>query len=272
MENTINSSAMDAAVREAGERRAALEADLTYAARQRFNRLLIEQQRERYRQTQRLAEFKKNYDAAVREPDLTWQTSPSLRRAAWRYAAQARLMTYMRKAQDRERDRFLERAAALRLASEKPSPENNVCPQPKQSVIEQTARGNISASEVAFREAANRRAAMEARLSELQRARYQALRQKQQVDLDRQERRLAQRREIYETEVRKHGIAPRLEMIPMDWNTPRALRDAAREYSSQDQWVADLRKTQERECERFLERAIAGEPEPERPRRSPRWE
>lgn len=128
-----------------------------------------------------------------------------------------------------------------------------------------------SASEAAFREAANKRAALEARLSEEQRARYQALRQKQDAELKRQEQRLEQRRKDYQSEVRKNGIAPSLDMIALDRNTPRALRDAARDYASQDQWVADLRKAQEREQDRFLERAQANEPacvEPERPRPS----
>ncbi len=123
-----------------------------------------------------------------------------------------------------------------------------------------------SAAETAFREAANKRAALETRLTEEQRVRYQALRQKQEGDLKRQEQLLAQRRQEYESEQRKQGLAPMLDMIPLDRNTPRALRDAAREYSSQDQWVADLKKAQEREQDRFLERAIAGTPEPESPR------
>lgn len=54
-------------------------------------------------------------------------------------------------------------------------------------------------------------------------------------------------------------------MIPIDGNTPRALRDAAREYDSQAQWVADLKKAQQRERERFLEQATAGAPEREAP-------
>lgn len=132
------------------------------------------------------------------------------------------------------------------------------------------------AAEAAFREAANKRAALEARLNEEQRARYHALRQKQDADLKRQEQRLAQRRDEYESEVRKQGLAPTLDMIPLDRNTPRALRDAAREYASQDQWVADLRRAHERACDRFLERAVAAEPEhdpqqiePQGPRRGP---
>lgn len=132
-----------------------------------------------------------------------------------------------------------------------------------------TARSDADA---AFREAANKRAAMEARLSEERRAGYQALRQKQEAELKRQQQRLEQRRQEYQTEVRKVGIVPSLDMIPLDRNTPRALRDAAREYASQDQWVADLNKAQEREQNRFLERAQAGEPariEPEGPRARP---
>ncbi len=128
------------------------------------------------------------------------------------------------------------------------------------------------AAEAAFREAANKRAALEARLTEEQRARYLALRQKQEADLKRQEQRLAQRRQEYEAEVRKQGLTPTLDMIPLDRNTPRALREAAREYAAQDRWVSDLRKAQDRECDRLLERAIAGEPErmqPEKPRHSP---
>lgn len=129
-----------------------------------------------------------------------------------------------------------------------------------------------SEADAAFREAANKRAAMEARLSEEQRARYQALRQKQDAELKRQEQRLNQRRQEYQSEVRKNGIVPSLDMIPLDRSTPRALRDAAREYASQDQWVADLKKVQEREQDEFLERAHAGEPariEPEGPRARP---
>lgn len=129
-----------------------------------------------------------------------------------------------------------------------------------------------SEADAAFREAANKRAAMEARLSEEQRARYQALWQKQDAELKRQEQRLNQRRQEYQSEVRKNGIVPSLDMIPLDRNTPRALRDAAREYASQDQWVADLKKVQEREQDKFLERAQAGEPahiEPEGPRARP---
>lgn len=77
-----------------------------------------------------------------------------------------------------------------------------------------------AAAEAAFREAANKRAALEARLTEDQRARYLALRQKQEADLRRQEQRLDQRRQDYESEQRKQGIAPKLEMIPLDRNTP----------------------------------------------------
>lgn len=131
----------------------------------------------------------------------------------------------------------------------------------------------------AFREAADKRAALEARLTEEQRVRYLALRQKQEADFKRQEQRLEQRRQDYESEMRKHGIAPRLEMTPVDRNTPRALRDAAREYAAQDQWVADLRKAQERDRDRFLERAVAGKLEAElqrieqeRPRQRPSHE
>lgn len=132
------------------------------------------------------------------------------------------------------------------------------------------------AAEAAFREAANKRAALEARLTQEHRARYLALQQKQEAELKRQEQRLAQRRQEYESEVRKQGIAPTLDMIALDRNTPRGLRDAAREYASQDQWVADLRKAQGRELDSFLERAVAGEAgletqriEPERPRPGP---
>lgn len=120
-----------------------------------------------------------------------------------------------------------------------------------------------AAADAAFREAANRRAALEVRLTEEQRARYLALRQKQEADLSRQEQRLAQSRQEYEAEVRKQGLTPTLDMIPLDRNTPRALREAAREYAAQDRWVADLKKAQDRECDRFFERAIAGEPAPE---------
>jgi len=132
-----------------------------------------------------------------------------------------------------------------------------------------------SDTEAAFRAAANRRAALEARLSEEQRARYQVLRQKQDAELKRQEQRLEQRRKDYQSEVRKNGIVPSLDMIPLDRNTPRALRDAAREYASQDQWVAELRKAQERAQDRFLERPQAGEPalvEPEGLRPKPSHE
>lgn len=132
-----------------------------------------------------------------------------------------------------------------------------------------------AAAEAAFREAANRRAALEVRLTEEQRARYQALRQKQEADLTRQQRRLDQRRQDYESEIRKQGLAPTLDMIAIDRNTPRALRDAAREYTSQGQWVADLVQAHERERDKFLERVIAGtEPEgqcidPDAPRAGP---
>jgi len=89
-----------------------------------------------------------------------------------------------------------------------------------------------SAAEAAFREAANKRAALETRLTEEQRARYAALRQKQEADPKRQEQRLAQRRQEYEAEVRKQGLTPTLDMIPLDRNTPRALRDATRRGST----------------------------------------
>lgn len=85
------------------------------------------------------------------------------------------------------------------------------------------------------------------RLTEEQRARYLALRQKQEADLKRQEYRLTQRRHDYEAEIRKQGLVPALDMIPLDRTTLRALRDAAREYALQDQWVADMKKAQERE-------------------------
>ncbi len=35
------------------------------------------------------------------------------------------------------------------------------------------------------------------------------------------------------------------------------------QYAAQDKWVADLTKVQERERDKFLERAVAGEQEPE---------
>lgn len=84
-----------------------------------------------------------------------------------------------------------------------------------------------SATEAAFRAAADKRAALEARLTEEQRVRYLALRQKLEVDLKRQEHRLAQRRHDYENEVRKYGIAPSLDMIPRPQHTPRAARRGA---------------------------------------------
>lgn len=121
-----------------------------------------------------------------------------------------------------------------------------------------------AAAEAAFREAANRRAALEARLNEKQRAQYQALREKQEVALKRQEERLEKRRHEYEAEKRKHNTALTLDMIQRDRAAPRALRDAAREYASQEHWFADLKRTQERERDRFLERAVASEPAQEK--------
>lgn len=111
-------------------------------------------------------------------------------------------------------------------------------------------------AEAAFREAANRRAALEARLSADQRAQYDALRQKQDIERQRESDRLEKRRQTYVAEQRKHNIAPTLEMIQRDRITPRALRDAARELAAQEQWLAGLGRQHDRQCDSFLKSTL----------------
>lgn len=58
---------------------------------------------------------------------------------------------------------------------------------------------NDGAEEAAFRKAANKWAALEARLTEENRGRYAEVRRKQHADLERQEQRLAALRREYES-------------------------------------------------------------------------
>jgi len=111
-------------------------------------------------------------------------------------------------------------------------------------------------AEEAFREAADRRAALELRLSEADRARFAALIKKQDTEREREHRRLEQRKQDYEVEQRKQKTTLTLDMIQRDGNAPRALRDAAREYAAQQHWVSDLDRLHDKQRDKFLDRAV----------------
>lgn len=115
---------------------------------------------------------------------------------------------------------------------------------------------NKQSAEDAFREAADRRAALELRLSEADRARFAALLRKQETEREREHRRLEQRKQDYEAEQRKQKTALTLDMIQRDGNAPRALRDAAREYAAHQHWVADLDRLHDKQRDKFLDNAI----------------
>jgi hypothetical protein len=68
---------------------------------------------------------------------------------------------------------------------------------------------------------------------------------KQEAEREREHKRLERRRKDYESEQRKQKTALTLDMIQRDRDVPRALRDAAREYVAQQQWVSDLDPTQQ---------------------------
>lgn len=111
-------------------------------------------------------------------------------------------------------------------------------------------------AEQAFREAADRQSALALRLSEADRARFAVLTKKQEAEREREHKRLEQRRKDYEAEQRKQKTALTLDMIQRDNNVPRALRDAAREYAAQQQWISDLDRLHDKQRDQFLGHAV----------------
>jgi len=126
---------------------------------------------------------------------LTDREAPrALREAAREYASQCQWVSDLKKAQERERDKFL-------------------------------------AKEDSFLRAAEKRAVLEARLPEQYRTSYLEYCRTLDVGMKRQEQRLAERRAEYKAEQRKIGVkTPTLDTYPLEVPAPRSLRASAESY------------------------------------------
>lgn len=235
--------------------RAALEARLSAKQRALYLPICRKQEAEMKRQEQRLSQRRRAVDAALQKQGLAatpetfvpdQDTPRPLRDAAREYAAQVRQFNRTQKAHDRERTSFLQQAVA--------------------STLEAIKASANPAREASLRRIAEQRAVLEARLPEQYRAQYLAYAEKLDTQMQRQEKRLAQRWETYEAEQRKIGASsPTHDLYPLEVHAPRTLRIAALEYVEQLKRVDQLTALIENQRIGFLTRAIAGDPDPTTP-------